>query len=107
MASPLIPSMWAACAKRSAGARKSPPGAPVSVTRPPLPAGGATRGPPAKGGTGPAADHLFYRRIRVLSLAQCRPHLCASGAHAQGKRYFACQDRAITSEDVVAFLEHL
>ena len=37
-----------------------------------------------------------------------RDHLSAIGAVSpEGKRYFACQDRAINSEDVVAFLEHL
>jgi transposase len=37
-----------------------------------------------------------------------RDHLSAIGAVSpEGKLYFACQDRAINSEDVVAFLEHL
>src|ERR687895_240125 len=37
-----------------------------------------------------------------------RDHLSAIGAVSPaGKLYFACQDRAINSEDVVAFLEHL
>jgi transposase len=37
-----------------------------------------------------------------------RDHLSAIGAISpQAKLYFACQDRPINSEDVVAFLEHL
>jgi transposase len=37
-----------------------------------------------------------------------RDHLSAISAIApEGKLYFHCQDRAINSEDVVAFLEHL
>jgi transposase len=37
-----------------------------------------------------------------------RDHLSAIRAVSpEGKLYFHCQDRAITSEDVVAFLEHL
>jgi transposase len=37
-----------------------------------------------------------------------RDHLSAIGAISPaGKLYFHCQDHAITSEDVVAFLEHL
>ena len=37
-----------------------------------------------------------------------RDHLSAIGAVSpEGKRYFACQDRAINSADVVAFLEHV
>lgn len=37
-----------------------------------------------------------------------RDHLSAIGAVSpEGKLYFACQDRAINSEDVVAFVEHL
>jgi len=81
VASPTIPSVWAACAERSAGARKRPPDVPPSVTKPPLPAGGKTPGQPSKRGAGPAANHLFYRRLRGLSLAQRRPHLCPSGTH--------------------------
>jgi transposase len=37
-----------------------------------------------------------------------RDHLSAIGAISpEGKLYFHCQDRAMTSEDVAAFLEHL
>ncbi len=37
-----------------------------------------------------------------------RDHLSAiSAISPEGKLYFACQDRAINSEDVAAFLEHL
>jgi transposase len=37
-----------------------------------------------------------------------RDHLSAiSAASPEGKRYFHCQDHAVNSEDVVAFLEHL
>ena len=37
-----------------------------------------------------------------------RDHLSAiSALSSEGKLYFACQDHAIDSEDVVAFLEHL
>jgi transposase len=37
-----------------------------------------------------------------------RDHLSAiSAISPEGKRYFACQDRTINSEDVVAFREHL
>ncbi len=37
-----------------------------------------------------------------------RDHLSAiSAISPEGKRYVACQDRTINSEDVVAFLEHL
>jgi transposase len=37
-----------------------------------------------------------------------RDHLSAiSAISPEGKLYFACQDRTINSEDVVAFLEHL
>jgi transposase len=37
-----------------------------------------------------------------------RDHLSAiSAISPEGKLYFHCQDRAMTSEDVVAFLEHL
>src|SRR5688572_14711088 len=37
-----------------------------------------------------------------------RDHLSAiSAVSPEGKLYFACQDYALNSEDVVAFLEHL
>jgi transposase len=37
-----------------------------------------------------------------------RDHLSAiSAISPEGKRYFSCQDHAINSEDVIAFLEHL
>jgi transposase len=37
-----------------------------------------------------------------------RDHLSAiSAISPEGKLYFSCQDRAMTSEDVAAFLEHL
>jgi transposase len=37
-----------------------------------------------------------------------RDHLAAiSAISPEGKLYFSCQDRAMTSEDVTAFLEHL
>jgi transposase len=36
--------------------------------------------PAIKGGGSPAADDPLHRRIRLLSLAQCRSHLCAGGS---------------------------
>src|SRR5262245_38159364 len=86
LASPLIPSMWADGSKPSAGAHKNLRGAPASATKPPLRAGARTPGRPSKGGPGTAANDPLHRRVRVLSFAQCRPHLCARGpdAHLAG-----------------------
>ena len=80
----LLPSlpMSAACAKRCAGAPKSPRGVPVSATKLPSPTGATRPGPRSKRGAGAAANDPVHRRIRVLSPAECGPDLCPGGPDA-------------------------
>src|SRR5918992_5767903 len=74
--------MSAGCLRPSDGAPKSPPGVPVSAMRPPSRTGASRPGPPSKGGASPAAHDPLYRRIWLLSLAECDADLCACGADA-------------------------
>src|SRR5262245_20641397 len=82
VASPTIPSLWADGSQPSAGAHKSRRGAPANATKPPWLAGARTPGQPSKGGPGTAANASLPRRVRIVSVAQCRAHLCPRRAHA-------------------------
>ena len=60
-ACPIIRAMSAACARRSAGARKSRRDVPASATTRRLPAGASRPGRPSKRGGGPVAHDSLHR----------------------------------------------
>jgi transposase len=86
--------MSAASSKPSAGVCTSPFGEPASATKRPLPSVVRTYAP--------------VGHTPILKEWWTREHLSAIGAISPaGKLYFHCQEGALNSADVVAFLEHL
>jgi hypothetical protein len=71
------PPMSAVSSRPSAGAPTSRGAGLGNVTKPPLLSGARRRGQRSKGGARPRANHLFYRRMGILSPAERRAHVSA------------------------------
>jgi hypothetical protein len=82
LASPPLAPRAAACARRSAGASKSPRGALGRATKRRSHTGATRSGRPSIRDGGTATTPLLPRGVGLFSPATCRAHRCPRGAHA-------------------------